>query len=68
MVPEEGLEPSCHHWRQILSLVRLPFRHSGKCCPYGKRPYVMYEQYSIQYPGFRKKSSSNAKKGEKTNG
>lgn len=28
-VPEEGLEPSCHRWRQILSLVRLPFRHSG---------------------------------------
>jgi hypothetical protein len=29
MVPEAGLEPArcCH--RQILSLVRLPFRHSG---------------------------------------
>ena len=30
MVPKEGLEPSCHRWRQILSLVRLPFRHFGK--------------------------------------
>ena len=29
MVPKEGLEPSCHRWRQILSLVRLPFRHFG---------------------------------------
>ena len=28
-VPEEGLEPSCPRGRQILSLVRLPFRHSG---------------------------------------
>lgn len=29
VVPEEGLEPTrCFH-RQILSLVRLPFRHSG---------------------------------------
>jgi hypothetical protein len=29
LVPEAGLEPArcCH--RQILSLVRLPFRHSG---------------------------------------
>lgn len=33
MVPKEGVEPSCHHWRQILSLVRLPFRHFGiKLC------------------------------------
>ena len=30
MVPEEGLEPSHTHVRQILSLLRLPFRHSGK--------------------------------------
>ena len=29
MVPEEGVEPTCHRWRQILSLLRLPFRHSG---------------------------------------
>ena len=29
LVPEAGLEPArCRH-RQILSLVRLPFRHSG---------------------------------------
>ena len=28
-VPEEGLEPSCPRGRQILSLVRLPFRHVG---------------------------------------
>ena len=30
MVPEEGLEPSHTHVRQILSLLRLPFRHSGR--------------------------------------
>ena len=30
VVPEEGLEPSHTHVRQILSLLRLPFRHSGK--------------------------------------
>ena len=29
MVPEVGLEPTRPHGRQILSLVRLPFRHSG---------------------------------------
>ena len=28
-MPEEGLEPSHTHVRQILSLLRLPFRHSG---------------------------------------
>ena len=30
MVPEEGLEPSRTCVRQILSLLRLPLRHSGK--------------------------------------
>ena len=30
MVPEEGLEPSRTFVRQILSLLRLPLRHSGK--------------------------------------
>ena len=30
LVPEEGLEPSHTRVRQILSLLRLPFRHSGK--------------------------------------
>ncbi len=30
MVPKVGLEPTRHHWRQILSLVRLQFRHFGK--------------------------------------
>ena len=29
MVPEEGLEPSRTFVRQILSLLRLPLRHSG---------------------------------------
>ena len=29
MVPEEGLEPSRTRVRQILSLLRLPLRHSG---------------------------------------
>ena len=29
LVPEEGLEPSHTRVRQILSLLRLPFRHSG---------------------------------------
>ena len=29
MVPKEGLEPSWYRYRQILSLVRLPFRHFG---------------------------------------
>ena len=29
MVPGEGVEPSRHRWRQILSLLRLPFRHPG---------------------------------------
>ena len=28
-VPEEGLEPSLHYWKRILSPQRLPFRHSG---------------------------------------
>ena len=32
-VPEEGLEPSCPCGRQILSLVRLPFRHPGGVQP-----------------------------------
>lgn len=30
MVPEEGLEPSRSFLRQILSLLRLPLRHSGR--------------------------------------
>lgn len=30
LVPEEGLEPSRPRERQILSLLRLPLRHSGK--------------------------------------
>jgi hypothetical protein len=30
-VPEEGLEPSLHYWKRILSPQRLPFRHSGNC-------------------------------------
>ncbi len=30
MVPEEGLEPSRTCVRQILSLLRLPLRHSGQ--------------------------------------
>ena len=30
LVPEEGLEPSRTRVRQILSLLRLPLRHSGK--------------------------------------
>ena len=29
LVPEEGLEPSRTRVRQILSLLRLPLRHSG---------------------------------------
>ena len=29
VVPEEGLEPTWYRYRQILSLVRLPFRHPG---------------------------------------
>ena len=29
MVPEVGVEPTRCYQRQILSLVRLPFRHSG---------------------------------------
>ena len=29
-MPEEGLEPSHTRVRQILSLLRLPFRHSGR--------------------------------------
>ena len=32
VVPEEGLEPSRTCVRQILSLLRLPLRHSGKSC------------------------------------
>ena len=31
MVPEVGLEPTRYCYRQILSLLRLPFRHSGIC-------------------------------------
>ena len=29
VVPGEGVEPSCPCGREILSLVRLPFRHPG---------------------------------------
>ena len=29
VVPEVGLEPTRYCYRQILSLMRLPFRHSG---------------------------------------
>ena len=29
MVPGEGIEPSRYCYRQILSLLRLPFRHPG---------------------------------------
>ena len=31
MVPKKGLEPLRSRERQILSLVRLPFRHFGIC-------------------------------------
>ena len=30
LVPEVGLEPTRSYLRQILSLLRLPFRHSGR--------------------------------------
>lgn len=29
VVPGAGLEPACHFWREILSLLRLPFHHPG---------------------------------------
>jgi hypothetical protein len=31
LVPEAGLEPACPCGRQILSLLCLPFHHSGRC-------------------------------------
>ena len=37
MVPEEGLEPSRTRVRQILSLLRLPLRHSGLARPWSGR-------------------------------
>ena len=37
MVPEEGLEPSRTRVRQILSLLRLPLRHSGGFSPWSGR-------------------------------
>ena len=40
MVPEEGLEPSRTHVRQILSLLRLPLRHSGIGAGEGNRTLV----------------------------
>lgn len=42
MVPEAGLEPArcCH--RQILSLVRLPFRHSGMQELYGSSALIKF--------------------------
>ena len=40
LVPEEGLEPSRTHVRQILSLLRLPLRHSGIGAGEGNRTLV----------------------------
>lgn len=51
MVPEAGLEPArcCH--RQILSLVRLPFRHAGTACVDFKRLFQSSKNYStISFP------------------
>ena len=31
MVPVTGLEPVRHRWRWILSPLRLPFHHTGRC-------------------------------------
>ena len=31
LVPVTGLEPVRHRWRRILSPLRLPFHHTGKC-------------------------------------
>ena len=31
MVPVTGLEPVRHRWRRILSPLRLPFHHTGRC-------------------------------------
>ena len=31
LVPVTGLEPVRHHWRRILSPLRLPFHHTGRC-------------------------------------
>ena len=36
VVPVEGLEPPLPFEKQILSLSRLPFRHTGRCCAEGE--------------------------------
>ena len=35
MVPVTGLEPVRHRWRWILSPLRLPFHHTGRCVTTG---------------------------------
>ena len=55
-VPEEGLEPSLHYWKRILSPQRLPFRHSGK---YKDRLYKLMDEknrVNSRYSVLRKES------------
>ena len=56
MVPKEGLEPSWYRYRQILSLVRLPFRHFGKFRDNILHFFVFSSPVSIHHP---EKHSSN---------
>ena len=66
LVPKVGLEPTRHHWRQILSLVRLPFRHFGNREMFrGASIGPSERSESLQYSVLLQKSSSNGKKAEK---
>ncbi len=40
-VPKEGLEPSRHCWRLILSQLRLPFRHFGSTLVSNTVPFLL---------------------------
>lgn len=50
MVPEVGVEPTCPYGRQILSLVRLPFRHSGNSNFVSAVTITIYFVISSQLP------------------
>ncbi len=51
MVPKEGVEPSCPRGRQILSLVRLPFRHFGNELVYNNTVLKKCKPFRKNYRG-----------------
>ena len=60
LVPVTGLEPVRHRWRRILSPLRLPFHHTGRCvsfsilCAHPMRfaragVRLRYPKFSVRY-------------------